>query len=113
MDVVWRLGRATAAQVHEAIPDAPSYSAVRALLRLLLEKGHLRYEDDGVRYVYLAVTPKNSAGRSALHHLVDTFFAGSVERAVTTLLDSNSRDLDDATLERLEARIRAARKEGK
>lgn len=113
MDVIWRQQRVTAAEVQAALPDPPSYSAVRALLRLLEEKGHIRHLQDGPRYVFVATAPRASAERSALRHLVETFFGGSVERAVTSLLDESSKNLDDETLARLEARIRAARDEGR
>lgn len=113
MDVIWRQQRVTAAEVQAALPDPPSYSAVRALLRLLEEKGHIRHLQDGPRYVFVATAPRASAERSALRHLVETFFGGSVERAVASLLDESSKNLDDETLARLEARIRAARDEGR
>lgn len=113
MDVIYRSGRATAAEVREGLPDAPSYSAVRALLRLLEEKGHVRHEADGPRYVYSPTTPRDDAGRSALLHLVSTFFEGSVEDAVSTLLDEKSRDLDASALDRLAERIAQAKKEGR
>ena len=108
MDVVYQLGRATAADVRAGMPSAPSDSAVRTLLRLLVEKGELVHERQGQRYVYQPTTPKEAAGRSALRHLVQTFFGGSVETAVATLLDENSRDLNPEALERIAARIQQA-----
>jgi predicted transcriptional regulator len=88
MDIVYRHGRATAAQVHADLPDAPTYSAVRAMLRYLEEKGHLRHEQDGPRYVYMATAPKREVRASALSHVVRTFFDGSVTTAVAALLES-------------------------
>jgi predicted transcriptional regulator len=111
MDIVYRGGRVTAAEVNARLPDPPSYSAVRALLRILEQKGHLRHERDGTRYVYLPVVAKRSARRSALHDLVDTFFEGSAEKVVAALLDR--RDIGDGELERLSALIEQARKEGR
>lgn len=113
MDVIYSQGRATAAEVREGIANAPSYSAVRALLRLLEEKGHIRHEQDGPRYVYVPTTPKVAAGKSALSHLVQTFFGGSVEDAVATLLDEESTVLDEEALDRLAERIEQAKKEGR
>lgn len=112
MDVIYRAGRATAADVRDGIADPPSYSAVRALLRLLEEKGHVRHEQDGPRYVYVPRTAKDDAGRSALRHLVSTFFGGSVEDAVSALIDE-SDEMDEATLARLAQRIEDAKKEGR
>src|SRR5215472_6315978 len=86
MDILYRGGRATAAEVREALPDPPSYSAVRAMLRLLEEKGHVRHEEAGLRYVFLPTVGRERAKRSALKHLLETFFEGSVEQAVATLL---------------------------
>ncbi len=113
MDVIYRQGRATAAEVQEGLADPPSYSAVRALLRLLEEKGHVRHEQDGPRYVYLPTTRKDDAGRSALRHLVSTFFGGSVEDAVSALIDESEEELDKKTLARLAQRIEEAKKEGR
>src|SRR5262245_7164258 len=98
MDVIYTNGRATAAEVQEGMPDAPSYSAVRALLRLLEEKGHVRHVQDGPRYVYVPITPRTAAARSALDRVVQTFFHGSVEQTVATLLDARSRDISDSEL---------------
>src|SRR3954471_349842 len=86
MDVVYRRGPATAAEVLEGLPDPPSYSAVRAMLRVLEEKGHLRHEEKGPRYVYLPTVPREEARQSALSQLVQTFFDGSTEQAVAALL---------------------------
>src|SRR5436190_10741817 len=87
MDVLYRLGRATAAEVREQMPDPPGYSAVRAMLRVLEEKGHIRHEEEALRYVFAPTASRAQATRSALAHLVDTFFEGSTERAVAALLD--------------------------
>jgi predicted transcriptional regulator len=111
MDVIYRLGRATAAEVSERLPDPPSYSAVRAMLRVLEEKGHVRHEQDGQRYVYLPTVAREKARKSALAHLVKTFFDGSVERAVAALLESGGR-LTDEECDRLSRLIRRARSEG-
>jgi len=111
MDIVYRGGRVTAAEVNERLPDPPSYSAARTLLRILEEKGHLRHEQDGTRYVYLPVVAKQSARRSALRDVVETFFDGSAEKVVAALLDR--ADLSDGELERLSALIDEARKEGR
>lgn len=113
MDIIYRRGQATAADVRQELPDPPSYSAVRALLRLLEEKGHLSHRQDGPRYVFEPTTPKGAAGRTALDRLVKTFFDDSVESMVSTLLDAKSQDLSDDELERLVAMIKAARREGR
>jgi len=113
MDVVYAGGRVTAAQVRERIDDAPSDSAIRTLLRLLEEKGHLRHESEGPRYVYVPTTSRAEAGRSAVRHLVETFFEGSVEEAMSALLAANSDRVDDTTLARLAAKIATARKKEK
>ncbi|HWC75564.1 MAG TPA: BlaI/MecI/CopY family transcriptional regulator [Gemmatimonadales bacterium] len=114
MDVIYRApgGRATAAEVLEQLADPPSYSAVRALLRVLEEKGHLRHEEDGPRYVFLPTVPRERARQSALRQLLHTFFDGSTEAAVAALLDSSTR-LSDAELARLSRLIADARKEGR
>src|SRR6201995_4037152 len=87
MDILYSRGRATAAEIHEGLPDAPTYSAVRAKLRVLEEKGHVRHEEEALRYVYLPTVARDTARRSALRHVVATFFEGSVEQAVAALLD--------------------------
>jgi len=111
MEVVYRDGRVTAAEVLERMPDPPSYSAVRALLRILESKGHLRHEDDGTRYLYLPTLPKQSARKSALQNVVDTFFEGSTEKVVAALLDRDN--LSEEDLARLSALIEQTRKEGR
>jgi BlaI family transcriptional regulator, penicillinase repressor len=112
MDVIYRRGRATAAEVLEDLPDPPGYSAVRALLRLLEEKGHVRHEQDGPRYVFLPTVNRDRASKSALTHVVRTFFDGSASDAVAALLDGDAK-LDAAELDRLSAMIEHARKEGR
>ena len=113
MDVIYRAGRATAAEVRDALPDAPGYSAVRALLRVLEEKGHLRHEEDGPRYVFVPTVPRERARQSALKQLLHTFFDGSTEQAVAALLDLSSTRLSDDELGRLGRLIADARKEGR
>jgi predicted transcriptional regulator len=113
MEVIYRRGRATAAEVLEGLPDPPSYSAVRAMLRVLEEKGHLRHEQDGPRYMFLPTVPREQARRSAMKQLVQTFFDGSTEQAVAALLDEADRRLSDAELARLARLIAQARKEGR
>jgi predicted transcriptional regulator len=112
MDVIYRRGRATVAEVLEDIPDPPGYSAVRAMLRLLEEKGHIRHEQDGPRYVFLPVVNREKARRSALKHVVRTFFDGSATDAVAALLDGDGK-LSDSELDRLSAMIEQARQEGR
>ena len=112
MDVIYRRGRATAAEVLEDIPDPPGYSAVRAMLRLLEIKGHIRHEQDGPRYVFLPVVNRDRARRSALTHVVRTFFDGSATEAVAALLNDGGK-LSDAELDRLSAMIEEAQEEGR
>ena len=110
MDVLFQRGRATAAEVQDALPDAPGYSAVRALLRILEEKGHVRHEEDGPRYVFAPRLDKEKAQQSAVRHLVQTFFDGSAEQAMAALLDT--RTLSHEELVRMAVLIEEARKEG-
>jgi predicted transcriptional regulator len=112
MDVIYRRGRATAAEVLADIPDPPSYSAVRAMLRLLEEKGHIRHEQDGPRYVFVPIIHRDRARRSALTHVVRTFFDGSATEAVAALLNDGAK-LSAAELDRLSAMIEQAREEGR
>jgi predicted transcriptional regulator len=113
MDIVYGQGQATAAEVMERLPDPPSYSAVRAMLRLLEEKGYLKHEQDGMRYVYLPTLSREKARRSALKQLVQTFFDGSTEEAVAAILDMSGSKLSDTELDRLSELIEKARKEGR
>ena len=109
MDVLFQHGQATAAEVREGMPEAPSYSAVRAQLRILEDKGHIVHEQDGPRYLYRPTLNRDRAKRSALNHLVDTFFNGSAEQAMAALLDGSSTALSDDELARLEDLIQQAR----
>ena len=113
MDILYQQGRATAADVHQRLPNRPSYSAVRAMLRILEEKGHLRHEQDGPRYIFLPTMPRETARRHALKHLLQTFFEGSTERAISALLDASSSKLGNEEFNRLARLIENARKEGK
>ena len=113
MDVVYTLGQATATQVRERLPEAPSYSAVRAMLRILEEKGHLRHEIERTRYIYAPTKPRGQAARSMLHQVVQTFFGGSVEQTVATLLSAPETKLSSEELERLSTLIEEAKKEGR
>lgn len=110
MDIVYRRGTATAAEVQAEMPDEVSYSTVRAQLRILEEKGFLKHEEQGTRYKYSPLVPRDKAGRSALRHLLNTFFDGSAERMVATLL-TEQKALDADELDRLAGLIRAAKKE--
>lgn len=113
MDVLYRLGRATAAEIQQLIPDPPGYSAIRAMLRVLENKKHIRHEEKDLRYVYIPVVSREKAKRSAISHLLTTFFEGSTEQAVATLLDVSARNLSDEELQRLAELIEKARKEGR
>ena len=113
MDVLYRKGRATVAEIIEEIPDSPGNSAMRAMLRVLEEKKHIRHEAEDLRYVYMAVVPRDKVRKSAVTHLVNTFFDGSTEQAVATLLNLSARDLKSEDFDRLAALIEQARKEGR
>ncbi len=113
MDVLYARGRATAAEIRAALPDPPSYSAVRAMLRVLEQKGHVRHEQDGPRYAFLPTLPASKARETALRHLVRTFFDGSVEHTVAALLDLPSQELAPEELDRLSRMIERARGEGR
>ena len=113
MEIVYARGSATAAEVLDGMSDPPSYSAVRAMMRILEEKGHLTHEERGPRYVFRATLPVESARRSALSRLMRTFFDNSLEEAVATLLDVESSNVTDEELERLARMIDEARKEGR
>ena len=101
MDALYQAGRATAAEVRAAIPDPPSYSAVRTMLRILEEKGHVRHEPDGPRYVYIPTVARDKVKRSALKHVVNTFFEGSASQVMAALVELSPRDLDDDEIARL------------
>jgi BlaI family transcriptional regulator, penicillinase repressor len=111
MDIIYARGQATAAEVAAALPDPPSYSAVRALLRILEQKGHLRHQEDGPRYVFLPTVPRERARKSALRNLVKTFFNGSPAQAAAALIDQGELSAEDVA--RLEAVIEKARREGR
>ncbi len=113
MDVVYERERATAAEILAALPDPPSYSAIRATLRILEEKGHLRHEEENQRYVFLPVVTKKRASLPALRHLIDTFFEGRPERVVATLLDSTAGKLSAEELDRMAQMIERAKQERK
>ncbi len=113
MDIIYQRTQATAAEVMEHLPDAPSYSAVRALLRVLEEKGHVRHKQDGPRYVFLPTVSRDRAQKSALRQVVGTFFEDSAEQTVAALLDMTAKDMSDAELDRLSQVIEQARKEGR
>ena len=111
MDILYSRGRASAAEIHRAMPEPPTYSAVRAKLRVLEEKGHIRHEEESLHYVYVPTMARETARRSALRHLVATFFEGSVEQAVAALIDLSAARLSTQQLESLTALIEQARKE--
>ena len=113
MDIIYSRGQATASEVMENLPDPPGYSAVRALLRVLEEKGHLRHEQTGQRYVYAPIVTRERAKRSALRRVLQTFFDDSAEEAVAALLDISQERLSDDELNRMELLIKQARKEGR
>jgi BlaI family transcriptional regulator, penicillinase repressor len=112
LDILYQKGRATAAEVQADLPEPPSYSAVRALLRILEDKGHVKHEQDGPRYVYLPTVARDNAKRSALRHILQTFFDGSAEQAISALLDEPSTRLSRDELDRLATLIDGARKSG-
>ena len=112
MDILYREGRATAAEIHQALPDPPTYSAVRAKLRVLEEKGHIRHEEQALRYVYLPQVTRDRAKQSALKHLLETFFDNSAEQAITALLDLPAAGLSRDKLDRLSSLIEKAKQEG-
>lgn len=113
MDVLFRRGKSSAAQVQAELPNAPGYSAVRAHLRILEEKGHVRHEQDGPRYLYRPTIAKERAKRSALRHVVETFFNGSNEQVMAALLDDHASNLSNAELDRLAELIDTAREREK
>jgi predicted transcriptional regulator len=118
MDILYRQGRATAGEVMDALSGSPTYSTVRTQLRVLEEKGHVRHEEHGLRYVYSPAVARRAAGKSALRHLVETFFDGSAENAVAALLGGEGAKLSDEELERIAGLVdksrsaKSAKKEG-
>ena len=113
MEIIYRMGRASVAEVLENIPDPPSYSTVRAIMGILEDKGGLKHEKEGPRYVYLPTLSRDKASLSAMRQLLQTFFDGSVERAVAALLNAADAELTDEELARLGRIIRETRKEGR
>jgi predicted transcriptional regulator len=111
LDFLYNRGKATAAEILAGLPDPPGYSAIRALLRILEEKGHVKHQQDGVRYVFLPVVPRQKARTEALKHLLETFFDGSAANAAEALVDGSAARLAPEELERLERLIAKARKE--
>ena len=113
MDVLYRLGRATAGDVMKALPGSPSSSTVRTQLRVLEEKGHVRHEEHGLRYVYVPEVPRHAARKSALRHLVNTFFDGSAEKVVAAVLGGEGARLSEDELDRIADLLTKARKDGR
>jgi predicted transcriptional regulator len=113
MDVLYRRGEATVAEVMEDLEDPPTYSAVRSILRVLEEKGHISHREDGPRYVYAPAVGRERARKAALDHLVDTFFEGSAENALVALLRRSDLELPDPQIRKLARAIRRAREEGR
>src|SRR5271157_3271803 len=111
MDILYQRGRASAAEIQVALPDPPTYSAVRAKLRVLEEKGHVRHEEESLHYVYLPTVARDTARRSALRHMLSTFFEGSVEQAVAAMLDLSAADLSEQDLDRISELIKVAKQE--
>jgi len=111
MDILYRRARATAAEVQADLPGRPHDSTVRTQLRVLEDKGHVRHEEEGLRYVFMPATPRRAARRSALKHLVDTFFDGSAEQVVAAVLGGEGSRLSDEELDRIAELIKRARKE--
>jgi BlaI family transcriptional regulator, penicillinase repressor len=112
MDILYRRSRATAADVMADLPGEPSYSTVRTQLRVLEDKGHVTHEEDGVRFVYVPAVPRRAARKSALRHLVDTFFDGSAEQVVAAVLGGETAKLSEEELNRIAELVAKARKEG-
>ena len=113
LDILFRRGEATVAEVQESLAEPPSYSAVRATLNVLVEKGHAQHRQDGPRYVYLPAIPAGTARNAAVQHLVDTFFGGSAEEAAVALLAMSDAKASRETVERITREIQNARKEGR
>ena len=113
MDILYRRGRATAGEVMADLPGGPSYSTVRTQLRVLESKGHVRHQEEGLRYVYMPAVPRHTARKSALRHLVDTFFDGSTEKVVGALLGGEGTRLSEEELQRIAELVARAKKEGR
>ena len=112
MDILYKMGKSSASDVLQAMPDAPSYSAVRAMLRVLEEKGHVRHQAEGLKYVYVPTVTREKAKRSAVKQLLDTFFHDSPEQAVAALLDVASTRMTREELDRMSEMIEKAKREG-
>ena len=113
MEILYQRGKASAAEVREAMADAPGYSAVRAMLRVLEEKGHVKHQEEGLKYVFVPTMARDKAKRSAVKHVLDTFFNGSPEQIVAALLDVSATRLTREELERMSEMIERAKREGK
>ena len=113
MDILYARGQATAAEIHEALADPPTFSATRGVIRTLEEKGHITHKEQGLRYVYLPTVPVERARKSAVSHLLSTFFDGSPARLMAALLDQSSTKLSDQDFKEIEEMIRKSRKEAK
>ncbi len=113
MDILYQRGQASAAEVREAMPDPPSYSAVRAMLRILEGKGHLRHKEEGAKYIFLPLRPRGHAGRQALRRVLQTFYEGSLEKAVAALLDASEAKFTSDEVERVQSLIRQTKAEGR
>ena len=113
MEILFQRGKASASEVREAMEDAPGYSAVRAMLRVLEEKGHVRHQEEGLKYVYVPTVARDKAKRSAVKHVLDTFFGGSPEQIVAALLDVSATRLTREELDRMSELIEKAKREGK
>ena len=113
MEILYQRGKASASDVRESMGDAPGYSAVRAMLRVLEEKGHIKHQAEGLKYVYLPIVTRDKAKRTAVKHLLDTFFGDSPEQVVAALLDVSSKRLTHEELDRMAEMIEKAKTEGK
>jgi BlaI family penicillinase repressor len=113
MEILYRRGKASVSDVKDGMEDAPGYSAVRAMMRVLEDKGHVKHQAEGLKYVYVPVVTREKAKRSAVKHLLDTFFSEAPEQVVAALLDVSSQRLTNQELDRMAGMIEKARKEGK
>jgi predicted transcriptional regulator len=113
MNIIYSSGQATAVEIHERLPDPPTFSATRAVIRTLSEKGHIRHQEQGLRYVYLPTVPADTAKRSALSSVISTFFGGSPTQLMATLLENSTTNVTDGELEQLELMIQRAKEEKK
>jgi len=113
LDTIYRLGKASAADIREALPDPPTYTAVRTHLAILQEKGHVKFESDGTRYIYEPVVPHDEMAKSVMDGVLQNFFGGSIERVVSTLIDSEESTVTQEQLDRLAKIIDEARREGR